>query len=102
MRTGAASAAGRRRHNENNVIMGMGAASTIGTRRHNENDVSMTIAGLWRYGDWRHMAMGCTALIETDIQIHSMQYFAPVNMYYFIFGLMTIFIEKQQNTIKIV
>jgi len=31
-----------------------------------------------------------------------MQYFAPVNMYYFIFGLMTIFIEKQQNTIKIV
>jgi len=48
------------------------------------------------------MAMGCTALIETDIQIHSMQYFAPVNMYYFIFGLMTIFIEKQQNTIKIV
>jgi len=31
--------------------------------RHNENDVAMTIAGLWRYGDWRHVATGCTALV---------------------------------------
>jgi len=23
----------------------------------------MTIAGLWRYGDWRHVATGCTALV---------------------------------------
>jgi len=22
----------------------------------------MTITGLWRYGDWRHVATGCTAL----------------------------------------
>jgi len=27
-------------------------------RRHNENDVTVTIAGLWRYGDWRHVATG--------------------------------------------
>jgi len=39
------------------------AASAVGTRRHNENDVTMTIAGLWRYGDWRHVATGCTALV---------------------------------------
>jgi len=34
-------------------------------RRHNENDVTMTITGLclWRYGDWRHVATGCTALV---------------------------------------
>jgi len=23
----------------------------------------MTIAGLWRYGDWRHVATGCTAIV---------------------------------------
>jgi len=23
----------------------------------------MTIAGLWRYGDWRHVATGCTAQV---------------------------------------
>ena len=32
-------------------------------RRHNENDVTMTIAGLWRYGDWRHVATGCNAQV---------------------------------------
>ena len=26
----------------------------------------MTIAGLWRYGDWRHVATGCTALVVKD------------------------------------
>jgi len=31
--------------------------------RHNENGVTMTIAGLLRYGDWRHVATGCTALV---------------------------------------
>jgi len=30
--------------------------------RHNENDVIVVIAGLWRYGDWRHVATGCNAL----------------------------------------
>jgi len=50
------------------VIMRTGAASTVSARgsvrRHNENDVTMTIAGLWRYGNWRHVAMGCTALVR--------------------------------------
>ena len=31
----------------NGVIMRTGAASAVGARRHNENDVTMTIAGLW-------------------------------------------------------
>jgi len=32
--------------------------------RHNENGgcETMTIAGLWRYGDWRHVATVCTAV----------------------------------------
>jgi len=42
--------------------MRTGAASAVGARCHNENDVTMTIADLWRYGDWRHVATGCTAL----------------------------------------
>jgi len=46
----------------NNVTMRTGAASAVGVRRHNENDVTMTIAGLWRYGNWRHVATGCTTL----------------------------------------
>ena len=49
-------------HNDNDVIMRTGAASAasaVGMRRHNENDVTMTIAGLWRYGDWRHVTTGC-------------------------------------------
>jgi len=61
MRTGAASAVGARRHNENDVIMGTGAesaASAVGARRHNENDVTMTIAGLpmeiWRLATCGH------------------------------------------------
>ena len=32
--------------------------------RHNENDVTMIIAGLWRHGDWRHVATGCNALVS--------------------------------------
>ena len=24
----------------------------------------MTIAGLWRYGDWRYVATGCTSLVQ--------------------------------------
>jgi len=45
----------------NDVIMSTGAASTVGARHHIENDVVMIIAGLWRYGDWRHVATGCGA-----------------------------------------
>ena len=56
------SAAGARSHNENDVIMRTGAAGAIGARRRNENAVTMTIAGL--YGDWRHVATGCTALVS--------------------------------------
>ena len=47
--------------------MRMGAASAIGATRQNENDVTMTIAGLWRYGDWRHVATGCTALVSVTL-----------------------------------
>jgi len=39
------------------------AASAVGARSHNDNDVTMTIAGLWKYGDWRHVTTGCTALV---------------------------------------
>ena len=63
MRTGAASVVGARRRNENDVIMRAGAATAVGARSHDENDVTMTIAGLWRYGDLRHVATGCTALV---------------------------------------
>jgi len=41
--------------------MRTGAASAVGARRHNENDITMIIAGR-RYGDWRHVAEGRTAL----------------------------------------
>ena len=56
----------------NDVTMRMGAASavsTVGTRWHNENDITMTIAGLWRYGDWRHVATGCTAVVKLKTKI---------------------------------
>ena len=56
------------RHNENDVIMRTRAASAVGARRHNENDVTMTVGGLWRCGDWRHVATGCTALVFTKMQ----------------------------------
>jgi len=41
------------------------ASAAIRARRHNEydRDVTMTIAGR-RYGDWRHVATGCTALVN--------------------------------------
>jgi len=51
------------RHNEDDIIMRMGAASDVGARR--ANDVIMTTAGLWRYGNWRHVATGFNALVNT-------------------------------------
>jgi len=27
----------------------------------------MIIAGLWRYGDWRHVAKGCNALVRLNV-----------------------------------
>jgi len=56
-------AIGARRHNHNHNIMRTGAASAVRVRCHNDNDDTMTIAGLWSYGDWRHVATGCTALV---------------------------------------
>ena len=41
----------------NGVIMRTGAASAV------ENDIIMIIPGIWRYGDWRHVATGCNALV---------------------------------------
>ena len=51
----------RCRHDQSDVIMRTGAASATGARRHNENDVTMTKAGLRRYGDWQHVATGCSS-----------------------------------------
>jgi len=70
------------RHSENDVIMRTGAA--IGASRHNENDVTMTIAVLWRYGDWRHVATGCTALVQVTLvqyQMHSIIEVLPAVLY---------------------
>ena len=53
------------RHNENDAILRTGAASAasaVGARGHNENDVTMIIVGR-RYGEWRHVATGCTTLV---------------------------------------
>jgi len=44
------------------IIMTMGTVSIVDVRHHSENDVTMTISGLWKYGDRRHVATGCTAL----------------------------------------
>jgi len=43
--------------------MRTGAASAVGARRHNEDDVTMTIAGFWRYGDWLIQESTVTSLI---------------------------------------
>ena len=43
--------------------MRTGAASAVGAIRHNENEVIMITGGLWRYVDWRHVVTGCNALV---------------------------------------
>ena len=53
----------------NDVIMRTGATSAVGAGRHNENDVTMTIVGLWRYGDWRRVATDCIALVHYKLTI---------------------------------
>ena len=40
----------------------------------------MTIAGLWRYGDWRHVATGCNALVLSDISL-AVQYSLAVQFH---------------------
>jgi len=39
--------------------------------RHNENDVITITAGLWRYGDRRHVATGCNAPVKTECYLAS-------------------------------
>ena len=58
--------------------MRTGAASAVGARRPNENDVTMIIAGR-RYGDWRHVATGCIALVysETRMWANAQRYGRP-------------------------
>ena len=41
---------------------------TLGVASSVANHVIMIIAGSWRYGDWRHVATGCTALVLTYTQ----------------------------------
>jgi len=50
-------------HNVRTFVRNAGRGLLSSPRRHNENDVIMIIAGLWRYGDWRHVATGCDALV---------------------------------------
>jgi len=45
------------RHNENDVIMRTGAASAVGARRRDENDVTMTLAA-WLMEIWRLATCG--------------------------------------------
>jgi len=33
----------------------------------------MTMAGLWGYGDWRHLATGCTALVSLKMTFWTSQ-----------------------------
>ena len=55
----------------NDVIMRKGTASFVGTRRHNENDVIIITAGVWRYGNWQHVATGCNAQLLPAAQIYA-------------------------------
>jgi len=50
-------------------VRNAGRGQLSGELRHNENDVVMIIAGLWRYGDWRHVATGCNALVIRTYRI---------------------------------
>jgi len=48
------------------VRMYVRTSVTVGMASSVANDVTMTIAGLWRYGDWRYVATGCTALVRLN------------------------------------
>ena len=66
----------------NDVTMRTGAAGAVCARRHNENDVTITTAGLWRYGDWQHMATGCTTLVMAC----SINIFLPCGFFFLFFS----------------
>jgi len=45
---------------------------TLGVASSGANDVIMIImiiAGLWRYGDWRHVATGCSDLVTSVVAV---------------------------------
>jgi len=42
----------------------------------------MTIAGLWRYGDMRHVATGCTALVHFKFRINTFWLFLYLNKFW--------------------
>ena len=58
----------------------VGVASSV-ANDVSENDVTMTAAGLWRYGDWRHVAMGCTALVFFTKQVEQQFSFKCLHTY---------------------
>ena len=54
----------KNRLNVRTFVRNAGRGQLSSERRHNENDVVMIIAGLRRYGDWRHVATNCNALVR--------------------------------------
>jgi len=54
---------------------GVRSSVTVGVASSVANDVTVTIAGLWRYGDWRHVATGCTALVLVNYGFVFYSYF---------------------------
>ena len=50
----------------------MRTRAAIGARR--ANDVIMIIAGLWRYGNWRHVATGCSDLVLLENVMKKMHF----------------------------
>ena len=50
------------------VVRNGGRGQLSSEWRHNENDVTVIIAGR-RYGDWRHAATGCSALVCRPIYV---------------------------------
>jgi len=80
------------------------AASAVRMRRHNENDVTMTIVGLWIYGDWRHVATGCTALVTfKDIYSRLVVLILRILLYFcisyriFAFSALTLLVGRQEG-----
>jgi len=60
------------------------AVGTMRECRHNDNDVIMIIAGLWRYGDWQHVAMDCNTVLVIFFKLNTTNetfiYYAPQDL----------------------